>query len=814
MLSPRWRKVLRDLWVNKSRTLLVVLSIAVGVFAVGTVTHMRHLIDEDLRASYAAVNPAQLILYTEEGFDEAFVTAVRRWEGVREAEGRRSFTVKFRRMDDDEWYPLQIFAIPDYEDIRINKVLPETVFDPDPLAWPQPAVWPPPERALLLERTSLLMADLGLGRRVAQHDRIVVETPTGKLREIPLAGLCYDFSRVPATFAGQAYGYVTFATLPWLGVADDYNELHLLVTGDPYDAVQLNARASRIRERVERSGYTVVRVETPEPGQLPLDAQFRAIATILGVLGGFALFLAAFLVINTIAALLSQHVRQIGVMKAVGAQSSDILKMYLSMVVIFGLLALTIAVPLAVFVARHAINITAYFINFRVGDFSLPPRVLALEILVGLLVPVAAAFVPVLNGARLTVREAIASYGVGEEGLGSGWFDGLVERLQGLPRPLLLSIRNTFRRKARLWLTLLTLIVAGCVFVAVVSVRSSLDATLAEAQQYWQFDVQVQFLRPHRIERLEQGARQVPGVVGVESWGTKHVYRLRPDGVESGSIFVVAPPAGSQMLRPQLVTGRWLRPGDTHQIVINNHLWTEEGDLKVGETLVLVFDGREETWEIVGVVQTVAPSPLVYVNYEHFAQVSREAGKASSIQVVTEAHDAESQLNIARALEQHFESRGLRVGARTTAKGEEARNAFLFNVIVTLLLIMAVLMGGVGGLGLAGTMSLNVLERTREIGVMRAVGASDGAVLQIFMVEGVFIGLISWALSVPAAVLVGRWLSDAVGMQFFNIPLTYRFSGRGVLIWLGVVVALAAFSTYFPAQRAVRLSVRETLAYE
>ncbi|NBD35432.1 MAG: ABC transporter permease, partial [Chloroflexi bacterium] len=130
MLSPRWRKVLRDLWVNKARTLLVALSIAVGVFAVGTVAHMQYIINEDLMRSYEAVNPAQAIIHTAEGFDDAFVTAVRRMDEVQEVEGRRSFTVKFRRPDDDAWHAMQVFAIPNYEDIRINKVLPETVFDP------------------------------------------------------------------------------------------------------------------------------------------------------------------------------------------------------------------------------------------------------------------------------------------------------------------------------------------------------------------------------------------------------------------------------------------------------------------------------------------------------------------------------------------------------------------------------------------------------------------------------------------------------------------------------------------------------------
>ncbi len=58
MLSPRWRSILRDLWQNKARTLLVVLSISLGVFAIGTIAQMAFLVTDDLSASYAAVHPA------------------------------------------------------------------------------------------------------------------------------------------------------------------------------------------------------------------------------------------------------------------------------------------------------------------------------------------------------------------------------------------------------------------------------------------------------------------------------------------------------------------------------------------------------------------------------------------------------------------------------------------------------------------------------------------------------------------------------------------------------------------------------------
>jgi putative ABC transport system permease protein len=113
-----------------------------------------------------------------------------------------------------------------------------------------------------------------------------------------------------------------------------------------------------------------------------------------------------------------------------------------------------------------------------------------------------------------------------------------------------------------------------------------------------------------------------------------------------------------------------------------------------------------------------------------------------------------------------------------------------------------------------GTMSINVIERTREIGVMRAVGASDGSVLKIFMVEGLFIGVLSWFVGALLALPIGKLLSDAVGIAFTDFPLNYTFSVRGTLLWLAVVLVLAALASFLPSRSASRLTVREVLAYE
>jgi putative ABC transport system permease protein len=130
------------------------------------------------------------------------------------------------------------------------------------------------------------------------------------------------------------------------------------------------------------------------------------------------------------------------------------------------------------------------------------------------------------------------------------------------------------------------------------------------------------------------------------------------------------------------------------------------------------------------------------------------------------------------------------------------------------MLVMAVLIAIVGGLGLMGTMSINVLERTREIGVMRAVGASNLDIQSIVIVEGLVVGLISWGISIVLSFPITNVLTFGVGMAVLTSPMPAVYGLSGIIVWLLVTVVLATIASALPARRASRLTVRDTLAYE
>ena len=467
-----------------------------------------------------------------------------------------------------------------------------------------------------------------------------------------------------------------------------------------------------------------------------------------------------------------------------------------------------LAVPLAALGALLLIDYAAGLINLDAAAFSIPPYVLALEAAAAIALPLAAALVPAMHASRLTVRQAIA--GGGHEG--SRGLPGLLaERAARVPVAARLALTNAVRRKGRLVLTVAALALGGGVFIGVLSVRESLYRTLDEGATYAGYDVGVNFERPYPGAALERAALGTPGVARAEAWSVEGAYRVRPDGSESETFSVVGAPAGSDLLQPRIVRGRGLRPGDGRAVVVNTDVLESEEGLRPGDRVRLSVNGRPPaSWRVVGIAQRIVIGPVMYADGGTLARAAGQEGLARRLVVGTDG----SQDEVAAALTDRLQREGFAVTSARTSAELKSLDRENFGTIASFLMVMAVLLAVVGGLGLSGMLSINVLERQREIGVLRAVGARDRDVTRLVMVEGLVVAAVGTAIAAPLGLLVGRALSDAVGDLFLGAPLAYSFSTVGLLLWLGLALVIALAASALPARRAMRLRVRDVLAYE
>ncbi len=345
--------------------------------------------------------------------------------------------------------------------------------------------------------------------------------------------------------------------------------------------------------------------------------------------------------------------------------------------------------------------------------------------------------------------------------------------------------------------------------------RVTLHDYIGQIGKYFVADVSLDFDQPYRLREIEQFASQVDGIQRVEGWQFVSGDLLDENGEVLENVNVFGPPADSELVDPLLVAGRWIRAGDVRKFAVSEGALEYFPDLKPGDPMKLRIEGRDEVWEVIGIFQFAdREGVLAYAPYEYVAQMNNLANRAFSYRIMTERHDRSYQDAKAEELDKYFRDQGFKVRVAQAGRASLDSAVESLDTLVVFLLIMAILTAIVGSMGLTGTMGMNVLERTREIGIMRAIGADDRAVMRTVIAEGMVIGIISFVLAVVLSIPFTYLLSTIVSVALFQSPIDIVFTYTGYAIWLGLVLALSAIASILPAQNAARLTIREVLAYE
>jgi putative ABC transport system permease protein len=808
-MKPRWRKVLHDLIDNKARTLLVVFSIAVGVFSIGVIAGAYQIISQDMSVTYSANRPANIEIRTS-NFDDSVLDSIKNQPGIQYVEARRVFNIRVREAGTSTWTTLDMFAMEDFKRNSVNLLIPlrgETE---------------PGRRELLLEQRILLEMDVTVG------DRLEFQLPDGSIKTLPIVGIVQDTTAGAGDFLARPSAFINTNTLQYLGQPELFNRMFFTVAPGGEDLDHIREVGADLKDKLEKGGTPVGRLRYSKTHEHPLADTLNAVLGILLALGILIVFLSSSLIANTLSALLNQHLRHIGIMKLVGGQRRQVFRMYLALILAFGLIALMVAIPFGGVGAYGLSSFIAAKLNFNLLGYRIVPVALIVQIAVGLLVPLIAGLVPVITGSRITVLRAFSGDLAEEENQATGdeaqlsWLDWMQVKatrllaLRGIhvPRPFVISLRNTFRRKGRLALTLFTLTMGGAIFISVFNVRATLHDYIGQIGKYFRADVTLDFDRAYRSDEIEQLAYQIPGVQHVEGWQFVGAELLDGDAVID-NLNILAPPSDSELVNPLMASGRFIRATDVRKLAISEAILHHFPGLQAGDVVTVKINGREEEWQVIGIFKFVGREGiLAYAPREYIEQVTNLANRAFSFRVVTEGHDRESQNIIADELDHFFREHGFKVRQAQSGSASLDTAVDSLDTLVVFLLIMAILTAVVGAMGLTGTMGMNVLERTREIGIMRAIGADDSAVMRTVIAEGIVIGSISFVLAVILSAPITYGLSYIVSVAVFETPIAVIFTYLGYVIWLGLVLLLSTMASIVPAGNAARLTIREVLAYE
>ncbi|MCB0165877.1 MAG: ABC transporter permease, partial [Anaerolineae bacterium] len=643
-----------------------------------------------------------------------------------------------------------------------------------------------------------------------------------KVHQVESNGVLYNAAHPSPFMSSEPMFFTTGERFTQL--IGEPNRSLILAAIPNYSEARIQAAADLMQHDLEKQDIEVkpamsapggFKTRTTRPDQFTNQDALDSIFFILSTMAVAMLILGLFLVYNTINAIIAYQVSQIGMMKAIGARIHQILWIYFILVLVYAVLALLIAVPLGALAAHGLRTIMVKRVGMIPGPFAISQTAVVAQIAIALLSPLLVSLVPIVGGARVTVREAISTYGVGRA---SGLLDRLLIKLQFIPRLVTLTISNTFSNKKRVLFTQFSLVGAGAVFMMVMNTRTTLTYTFDDALlSIYRANVMLELKDEARISVIERIATSQPEVEAVEVWGTaKGTTRLKeaPASNEDDSLNLRGVPVPTTTYIPAIRAGRWLQPGDEYAVVLSNEMATEMG-VDVGDWITIDIPTRREShWQVVGLVFEPVDQESGIVPRNALLKEIGQVGRGTSIKVQTWATDAGTEAAVADQLRTRYETQGYEVLAsnQDTAHrlvAERSRKMALLFIILTGMASMTAIVGAVA---LSGTLTINVLDRTREIGIMRAIGASAWAVAGQFMGEGLILAWLSWLLAIPLSIPVGRMVINTLA-QVMNIELIFQVSPSGFLYWLIIVTLLAVIASWFPAQKAAQTSVRESLAY-
>jgi putative ABC transport system permease protein len=548
----------------------------------------------------------------------------------------------------------------------------------------------------------------------------------------------------------------------------------------------------------------------------------EGIVLVMEVLAIVSLFMSVVLVFNTTMALITQQTNQIGMIKAIGGTTGTVMKIYLTGVLILGLLALAISLPAGVLLAYA---ITRWFLNLFNIDYPVvrwSGQALMFQALAAIAVPLLAALWPVLKGAVMTVREAIASYGLGG-GFGNTRLDRVVERIgrRLLPPAYAMALANTFRRKGRLALSLLVLVTAGTMFLMVMSLSASIQATLDAEFQRRTYNIDLIFEQPQRIDQATQLAESQQGVTNASMWFTQPatiLFQGKKTNQAGLGTEIDGVPLDNAMYTPPMVAGRWLQSADDRAVVISRDTATDN-HIVLGDTITLdLGEGGKSDWQVVGLYKVIFGgifrSDAIYAPRAAALVAAKKNPRSDTMYLASTAQNQTEAKAVSDRLEEMFRQQNLKVSVAQNVYADRQSAESQFQVTIIMLLSLAVIVAVVGGVGLTGSLAISVIERTKEVGVMRAIGARSRTIGNMFVLEGVVQGLLSWAIAVPLSYAISRPMASALGNTLFSANLVFRYNAQAVAVWLVIVLVISTLASVIPARSATRISVRQSLAYE
>lgn len=789
-MNTQWRKVIGDFREHRLQIFLIGLVLTLGSAGVVVAVNARAILQREIAKSYGSAHSADVVLWFDK-VEPSLLEKVRALPRVAAVDARR---VAFTRVGGKggAWFPMQLIIVRDFSDQQVGLIHQH-----------QGGTWPSNDGGILIEQSgrSLLAATVG--------EELSIRTPEGGTTTIPFAGYVHDTAVAPSTQDRMIYAYVTRAAAGRLGQSTDLDQLLVRMNdrGDMSDVAQF---ADDLNDWLKTSNQPPLRVDTLSNTHPHADLM----STMLRILQAFAAIAftcSAALAIYMLSLWMKREVRQVGIMKTIGARSHQLAWQYIALIAPLLVVTNGLALPIGAWIGRWLVGYYQTSLNIDVAQWDVPRSLLLNEIIFTLGIPFFGMAVPIVRAARMTAREAIHDPGITTPA-GRGISTSRWIKVPG-DRRTTFALRNTFRRPWRLAITLIALSLGGALLLTASNTYESLMRVVDRSLSNQGHDIHVQLQRPAPAARLESVARTVPEVQIAEAWRWTGVTVGKSAGLasvsESQRFLLCGYPPSSRLFKFPIEEGRLPQTGEEGAVVINRRVQAAIPGLQLGSELELHFRDRRARVRVIGIVEEIG-TLTIYVTFPTFEAVTGLGDASTVLRVKTQNDHPDS---VANALDQALLDVHLAPSLVQTSGEFRKSLEEHFAVVTDVMKMIALAAALVGAISLGASVSLSVLERAREIGVIRALGATPRTVSAIFLAEGGTVAILSAVLSFIASVLLSQALNNKASRELLHVPVPLHVSGAGLII-LSSGILVVMLGVWLSLWRILRISVRDALAYE
>ena len=790
-VNMKIKKVISDLRINPGRIILVIFALIIGLWGVGSILVSYTILSRDLNENFVRTNPLHAAI-TSKDFSRLDLASLRNRPEIEQAEFRDFDTLRIETHP-DEWIPLWLFGVEDFNSFNLARIF-------DQKGNNRPIV--PEDGAMLIERDGLRFSDLKAGSpaRVRAGGRVV---------EVPVSGIGFDPAQAPGTQDHLIYAYVNEKTFSKI-TNEAANKRLIIRFKNMKSKHEVQIAANGLVDYFTSLGIAVDTIKMPKFMEHPHQWQMNTLLFMEGSIGFLAFFLSAVLVSQLMAAFLARQIRQIGILKAIGASRFQVFQIYLTMVLALGVVSGAIAIPLAIKFGYGYAYFVADILNFEVLTTSLPHQMYLYLMAASLLLPVVLSLPAILKGTRISVREALGDYSIQQEAAAKkNW---MLKKLT-LPINLALAFENTLRRKKRVVVTIAAMALGVAIFNTGFNVQQSLKDLLMDVNNGMKHDVQVVLINQMPKEEALKYFSGIDNISRIETWnGGRGAMQNMIVSTDAG-VGIIALPFDSDLLAFRSIKGRWLSGSSETEIVMNQEAATLYDYPAIGSYHTLSVRGNHYKAKLVGIVEELE-KPKIYIDKKQYDAFANPKHYINSLMFVAKDKSYEKVTALKRDIEKTIEPTDLHV-LYVMMQAERVKIIYdHLKIIFVTIVFFALLVLMVSAIGMASATSINIMERTREIGVLRAIGATPGIIYSLFVAEGMIVSVISIVLG-----LLLSWPLSIVASKFFGdlmleVSLRYSFSSSGFVITVVATMIFGWLASRVPAQRAIQVSTREALAYE